>query len=310
MTFQQLEYIVAVDKYRHFVNAATACGVTQATLSSLIQKLEEEIDVIIFDRSKRPIEPTTLGKKIIAQANLILHNSKELRELVASERSEESGTLRLGIVPSVACYLYPTLVKLLRAEHPNIAIECYEEPADPLISKMQHSELDMAVLPSHTIEKSNLMGIELYTERFMAYVSASHRLSQQQWVRPEDLQDGEIWTLTEFHDRYPALINLTRQSPFHPSQIAAGSFATLLQMVDVGGGHTIIPQLMEKILSADQKQRLKLILSDKTFRTVSLVIREDYMRERMLNIIVAAIKQIIPDDMLVERLKKFSKITI
>ncbi len=310
MTFQQLEYIVAVDKYRHFVNAATACGVTQATLSSLIQKLEDEIDVIIFDRSKRPIEPTALGKKIIAQANLILHNSKELRELVASERSEESGTLRLGIVSSVACYLYPTLVKLLRAEHPNIAVECYEEHVDTLITKMQRSELDMAIVPSHTIEKTNLMGIDLYTERFMTYVSGSHRLSQQQWVRTEDLLDGEIWKLTEFHDRYPALINLTRQSDFHRSHLIIGSFPTLIQMVDVGGGYTILPQLMEKILSAEQRTRLKLILSDKTFRTVSLVIREDYMRERMLNIIVSAIKQIIPDDMLVERLKKFNKITI
>lgn len=305
MTFQQLEYIVAVDKYRHFVNAATACGVTQSTLSTTINKLEQEIDVIIFDRSKHPIEPTTLGRRIISQANVILHNSEMLRELVQNEKDGDKGELRIGMIPSLAPALYPSFAKQARTMYPHIVTHIFEADAVSVIEKLQKAELDMALLASSDVQDSNLLEIELFTERFLLYVSPSHMLHNRERVTPQDLQDGEIWTLKEFHDRYQQLSEVIHRETMHSSMFETGGISTLISLVDMNGGYTLIPQLYENALSESQKRNVRMIMSPKFFRTVSLVIRKDYMRERMLNIVADVIKHVVPEDMINARLKKF-----
>lgn len=310
MTFQQLEYIVAVDKHRHFVNAATACGVTQATLSGSIQKLEEEIDVIIFDRSKRPIEPTALGKRIISQAQIILHNSADLRDMVQDEKREERGALRIGMLPSVAPYLYPAFARLMRDQHAGVTTYIYESPATHLVDQVAAAELDMAVVASPMLTDSNLLELELYQERFAVYVSPAHPLSAREWVRPEDLQDGDLWVLNDIHDCYPELSAIIHGESFHHTFLQTGSLATLVSLVDTCGGYTLLPALYGRCLDAERSARLRPILSPRVFRTVSLAIRRDYMRERLLNVVVDVVKQIVPQDMLVTRLKKFDKITL
>ena len=310
MTFQQLEYIVAVDKHRHFVNAATACGVTQATLSGSIQKLEEEIDVIIFDRSKRPIEPTALGKRIISQAQIILHNSADLRSLVQDEKRDERGALRIGMLPSVAPYLYPAFARLMRDQHAGVETFVYEAPAARLVEQVHGAELDMAFLASPMLADTNLLELELYQERFVAYVSPAHPLSAREWVRPEDLQDGDLWVLADIHDRYPDLAAVTHGESLHRTFLQTGSLSTLVALVDACGGYTLLPALYDRCLDAERAARLRPIQSPRFFRTVSLAIRRDYMRERLLNVVVDTLKQIVPQDMLVTRLKKFDKITL
>lgn len=304
MTFQQLEYIVAVEKYRHFVNAATACGVTQSTLSSMIQKLEQEIDVIIFDRSKHPIEPTPFGKKIITQAKLILHNSTQLRELVLNEKEQEQGTLYIGMLPCIAPYLYPTFCRLIGQRHPGIKTYVYEEDPDIIVSKVQKAEIDMAFVPSGGNHQGTLE-VELYTERFLLYVSPSHPLHQRPWVTAEDLMDGDIWLLGNYHNNYPQLGQLLRQDTHHRTYFEAGSLSSLVSLIDQNGGYTLLPALYERCLTEEQKKNLRPINSGKYFRSISLIFRTDYVRERMLNIVVEIIKQIIPEDMLLQRIKKY-----
>lgn len=310
MTFQQLEYIVAVDKYRHFVKAATECGVTQSTLSTTIAKLEQEIDVIIFDRSKHPIEPTSLGKQIISQAQIILHNSSMLRELVRNEKDGDKGSLRIGMTPSLAPSIYPAFAKVSRSLYPHIVTNIVEAPTHSIIRRMQQAELDMAIVSSSDIKETNLLEIELFTERFLLYVSPAHPLHNYERVTPQDLQDGDIWVLKSFHDRFPQLSEVIHRETMHSTFFEAGGLTTLIQMVDTNGGYTLIPQLLQNALTEKQRQNIRTIQSPKIFRTVSLVIRPDYMRERMLNIVADIIKNIVPEDMINQRLKKFEKITL
>lgn len=305
MTFQQLEYIVAVDTHRHFVNAATACGVTQSTLSSTILKLEQEIDVVIFDRSKHPIEPTELGKRIISQAKVILHNSQQLRDLVQNEKESDRGNLFIGIIPSVAPYLYPGMVKALRQESPNIHTTVTEDYAEQLIEKLQRSELDMAILSGTETKDTNLLEIELYTERFQLYVSPASPLWQREWLRSEDLLDGDIWAMRSFHDHYPQLSQITHKENFHNTTLDYGSLRTLIDLVNVNGGYTLVPELFRNALSPELQKNFRPIQGGKFFRTISLVIRQDYMRERMLNIVADAVKRVIPAEMMTQRLIKY-----
>lgn len=305
MTFQQLEYIVAVEKYRHFVNAATACGVTQSTLSSMIQKLEQEIDVVIFDRSKHPIEPTALGRQIIAQARLILHTSSQLRELVLSEKEQERGTVYIGMSSSVAPSLYPSFNRLVTAEHTGIHACVYESEPEALLQKLQRAEIDMVISSPNDTVIPDLMEIELYVERFFLYVSSAHPLYQREWVRPEDLMDGDFWLLKSFHSGYPQLGELLRHDTRHHTDFEMGSLSTLIGLIDENGGYTVLPQLFVNRLTAEQKKNIRPINSGRFFRTVSLFIRNDYVRERMLNIIADIVKRIVPEDMINQRLKKF-----
>lgn len=309
MTFQQLEYIVAADEHRHFVNAATACGVTQSTLSTTIAKLEQEIDVVIFDRSKHPIEPTVLGQRIINQAKVILHNSQQLRDLVINEKTSDKGRLLLGMIPSVAPYLYPTMARFMKANYANIHTTVTEASADQLIEKIQRSELDMAIVSGADIKDSNLLEIELFTERFVLYTSPASSLWQREWIRPEDMLGGDMWSLRSFHDRYPQLTPFAHREELHTTTFDSGGLITLVHLVNQNGGYTILPELMRKVLTPEEQRNMKPIQGPKFFRTISLVIRQDYMRERMLNIVADAVKQVVPAEMLNSRLQKY-KITL
>ncbi|MBQ0056020.1 MAG: LysR family transcriptional regulator [Bacteroidales bacterium] len=310
MTFQQLEYIVAVDKSRHFVNAATACGVTQSTLSTTISKLEQEIDVLIFDRSKHPIEPTPMGKRIIEQAEIILHNSAQLREMVQSEREDERGKLLIGMMPSVAPVLVPQFCNIVGQASSGIEVHIFEKEAPSLIERLQRAEIDIAIVDSTDITDTNLLSLDLYTERFMLYASSASHLTNRGSIRVEDLLDGSVWTLRSFHDRYPQLTEVTHQSTLHHVFIDAGSLSTLISAVDANGGFTLLPESYASCLSPEQRERMYKINSGKFFRTVSIAIRRDYVRERMLNVVVNAIRRIIPHDMLDMRITKFDKVKI
>lgn len=310
MTFQQLEYIVAVDKSRHFVNAATQCGVTQSTLSTTIAKLEQEIDVIIFDRSKHPIEPTPMGKRIIQQAEIILHNSSQLREMVESERDEERGKLLIGMLPSVAPIFFPKFSRFVQQENPSLEAHLFEKMPLDLIDDLQRAAIDMAIVSTNDVVDTNLLTIDLWQERFVVYAARNNRLFGQANIRVEDLRDGQMWTLRSFHDRYPQLTEVTHQPSLYHNTLDVGSLQTLLETVDASAGYTLIPETLTQCLSKERQQSVGRINSGKFFRTITLAIRKDYMRERLLNIVTGAVKRIVPRELLTTRLTNFDKVKL
>ena len=305
MTLQQLEYIVAVDKYRHFVKAAESCEITQSTLSSLIQKLENELDVIIFDRTSHPIKPTAIGESIIAQAKVILYNAEQLKELVQSQKKEESGTLRIGTVSTIAPYILPKLFKKLSTEHPQIQISVEEARIMTIVEKLERAELDVAILPM-PVESKELLEIPLYKERFMAYVSPSEPFFDREQVCVSKMPTENLWVLREAYCPNSGKFAFCCKERGNAAIYEAGSIETLVKIVDENGGFSIIPELHVALLSEDQQNRIKPMCNPEPSREIALVIRKDFVKERLLNILAKTIIDVIPEHMINERVKKYS----
>ncbi len=312
-----LKYIVALDTHRNFVKAAEACSVTQPTLSTSIKNMESDLDIIIFDRSSHPVKPTLLGEKIIAMARKTISSASLIEEFVAGTRGEESGDLALGIIPTVAPYILPDFFKKMGTDHPGIRLTVEEIRTEPAIRKLLNAELD-AVIMATPLGTDRLLEIPVYREPFIAYVSPSDELSAYDAIPADMLATERIWLLEEGHCLRNQVLNLCSMRDKVKRHYQAGSVATLVKIVDKNGGYTVIPQLHAELLCEKQKKNLRPITGKTTDRNalecqncipnreISLVIREDYIRERMLNIIADAIKSIIPEEMLDERLKKFT----
>ncbi len=312
-----LKYIVALDVHRNFVKAAEACSVTQPTLSTAIKNLENELDITIFDRSSHPVTPTVLGEKIIVMARRTLSSAEQIEEFVAGTRGEDAGDLSLGIIPTVAPYILADFFMKMEKEHPGIRLRVEELRTSLAVTKLLNAELD-AVIMTTPLDNERLLEIPLYHEPFMAYVSPSDEFSAMDEIPAEALVTNRLWILEEGHCMHNQVMNFCHARNSSQRRYQAGSIATLIDVVDKNGGYTIIPQLHAELLCEERRKNLRTIVG-KPFsdqepdcpkcipnREISLVIREDYIRERMLNIIAETIKSIIPDDMLDERLKKFS----
>ncbi len=306
MTLQQLEYILALDKTRHFVRAAEMCGVTQPTLSAMVQKLEEELDSKIFDRAQHPIEPTEIGQKILKQAQVIMFHVNQLIAGVEAEKGSLSGSLNLAIIPTVAPYLLPQLIGLMRRDYPSIAAKISETRTDTIIEKLRLAEIDMAILAT-PLNNPNFLEIPLYYEHFVAYISPSEPIYQQEELSPSDIPLDRLWVLEEGHCLRNQVFTFCEKKPLNYSTTyEAGSIDTLVKIVDANGGYTIIPELHIGLLSDEQKKNVRRIVNPEATREISIIIRNDFVREGMLNAIAESIKKIIPQEMLDERLKKFT----
>ena len=167
MTLQQIEYIVAVDRYRHFAKAAESCGVSQSTLSSLIQKLESELDITIFDRNHHPVKPTAIGEEIIGRAKTVLFSAAQVRELVATRKGESVGKISLGITSTVAPYILPKLFRYISENHPDIRLHIEETRVSAIVRQLERGEIDVALLAT-PVNNSDLLEIPLYRERLLA----------------------------------------------------------------------------------------------------------------------------------------------
>ena len=305
MTIQQLEYVLALDKTRHFVRAAELCGVTQPTLSAMIQKLEDEMDCKIFDRSRQPIEPTEIGRQIIKQAQVIIYQVNQLKESVRNEKETLSGVLNLAIIPTIAPYLLPQFIASFKNLYPNITLKVSEMHTDTIIEKLRIAEIDMAIL-STPLNDAKILEVPLYYEKFVAYISQNEPIYERTELSASDMPMDRLWVLEEGHCLRNQVFNFCHEKPHHNSTYEAGSIDTLVKIVDINGGYTVIPELHIELLSEKQKLNLREIVKPEATREISIVIRHDFVREGMLNAVAECVKQIIPVHMLDARLKKFA----
>ncbi|MBP1676561.1 MAG: transcriptional regulator, LysR family [Bacteroidetes bacterium] len=304
MTLQQLEYIIALDKTRHFVRAAEMCGVTQPTLSAMIQKLEDELDCKIFDRSMYPVSATDVGELIIKQAQVILFNVNQLKENVRSQKGDIAGKLSLAMIPTVAPYLLPGFIGAFRNNYPDIELKVTEMRTESIIRKLHTAEIDMAIL-STPLDDPKILEVPLYYEKFIAYISPNESIYEQDEVSTNEMPLEHLWVLEEGHCLRNQVFNFC-ENKTHTSTYEAGSIDTLVKIVDVNGGYTVIPELHVDLLSDEQKKNLRKIVRPEATREISLVIRHDYVREGLMNAVANCIKQIIPQHMLDAHLKKFA----
>lgn len=304
MTLQQMEYIVAVDKYRHFAKAAESCGITQSTLSSLIQKLEYELDVTIFDRSSHPVKPTELGQEIINQAKVLLFNASQIEELVSSHKGESVGKVRMGIAPTIAPYILPKMFKYLSENHPDIQLFVEESRVSAIVQKLERAELDLALLAT-PLDNRELLEIPVYNERFVAYVSPKEEVYGNKDLDTYELPVGNVWVLREGYCPNKGIFPFCHTQHDKPAIYEAGSIETLVKIVDENGGYTIIPELHVPLLRRCQQSHIHHLHNPEPTREIAFVVRRDYVRERLLNILTDAIKAIIPSHMILDHLKKF-----
>lgn len=304
MTLQQLEYVLAVDEYRHFVKAAEACGVTQSTLSSMIHKLEEEMDLTIFDRNAHPVRPTIAGQGVIAQARVVLFHAHQLKELSLNERERLSGRIHLGITPTIAPYILPKLFHQIES-YPCIDIQADEMHRNRILKLLKRAELDMAVM-SLPNKDDELLEIPLYRERLYAYVSPQDPLYQQSEVSTTDMPRERLWELKDDVCFHKQLSEFCDEDTRPESRYQSGSITTLIHIVNANKGFTIIPELHIPLLRNEYQKHIRPMTDPVPIREVSLFVRKDYVREGLLNIIADAIKRIVPPEMLDSHISQYS----
>ncbi|RRD80895.1 LysR family transcriptional regulator [Alloprevotella sp. OH1205_COT-284] len=299
MTLQQLEYVVAVAEHRHFLKAAEACDVTQPTLSSMIQKLEEELGIKIFDRKQKPIVTTSMGENIVEQARLMLRQVKNLRDSIAEEKQSLNGTFRIGILPTIAPYLIPRFFPRITRKYPHLDLRITEMKTHTIKQSLDRGEIDAGIL-------AQLDGMDeyetnpLFFEQYFVYVSDANPLHNLPSVRTTDLRDQPLWLLDEGHCFRDQLVKFCHLKGAIHSQKAykLGSIETFMRMVESGMGATFIPELCTLQLSPAQQQLVRPFAVPVPTREVVMLTSKDIVRRSLLRILVEEIRQSVPSDML------------
>ena len=309
MNIQQLDYIIAVDNHRHFAKAAEASFVTQPTLSMMIQKLEDELGVKIFDRSQLPVQPTAIGTQIINQARVIVSQVKQIKEIIQEEKGIIQGVFKLGIIPTIAPYLLPKLMKTHDENGYDIVLVIEETTTAQIIEKLLNGSLDGAILAT-PLKNEKITEHPIYYERFYAYVSPKETsLYAKKELEEDDLNINRLWLLEEVHcfrGQIMRICNMRKRKSSHSLfSYEAGSINTLINIVDSNSGLTIIPEMAIDELTEQQKRNVRPLKGISPVREISLVTRREFLRERVLDIIISEVKQAVPQTLLNPDLKKF-----
>ena len=299
MTLQQLEYIVAVYRTRHFVKAAEACGVTQPTLSAMIQKLEAELDVKLFERSSQQVMPTAIGKVVVEQAWKVLNRARKLKDIVAEEKKSLMGTFRLGILPTIAPYLLPRFFPSLMRENPSLDIRVFEMKTAEIRRAIDRGEIDAAVMVD-TGDLDDYALTTLFYEQFLAYVSPSDQLSAKKSIKTSDLSNEFLWLLDEGHCFRDQLVKFCQLKAAKTSQSAysLGSIETFMRIVENGQGVTFIPELASMQLTSTQKALVRPFAIPIPTREVVMATSKSFVRQSLLDMIAGQIRKSVPEKML------------
>ena len=299
MTLQQLEYILAVNQFRHFAKAAEYCRVTQPTLSAMIQKLEEELDTRIFDRSQQPVCPTPVGIHIIEQAQTILVQANRIKNIIEEEKHSLTGIFKLGILPTVAPYLLPRFFPQLMKKYPDLDIRVVEMKTNDIKKALQTGEIDAGIVAS-LAGMEELQQTPLFYEQFFAYVSREDALFNNEVIRTSDLNGEQLWLLDEGHCFRDQLVRFCQMKSARASQLAyhLGSMETFMRMVESGKGVTFIPELAVLQLGDAQKELVRSFAIPCPTRQVVLLTNKNFIRHTLLEVLVKEIKLSVPKEML------------
>ena len=291
MTLQQLSYILAIDQHRHFARAAEACHVTQATLSMMVQKLEAELGVKLFDRTRQPVVPTALGERVLAQARVVVQQADHLRELVAAEQEGITGEVRIGVIPTLAPYLMPGFLKRFGAAHPAVTVHIHELTTEVLLARLKAGVLDTGLLAT-PLQDSSLLEDVLFYEAYVLYTGQDEP-AEEGPVNPKMLDVSRLWILEEGHCMRADVLSLCalnrRKQAASKHLYQAGSIETLKNLVDIHGGYTILPERALVTFSPEQQARVRRFNTPEPKREISLVYAQTYPKKKL----VAAVRGVV-----------------
>lgn len=298
MTLVQLEYLLAVDTHRHFATAAEHCFVTQPTLSMQLQKLEEELGVQLFDRSRVPVRPTEIGKEVIAQARIAVAESKKINEIVQQQKQGLSGELRIGVIPTLAPYLIPLFVTGFMEKYPDVRLVVQELLTDEIIRKLNHELLDVGLLVT-PLEDKSIKELPLFYESFVAYINPAHPLAKSKTITPAQLDLDELWVLNEGHCFRSQVLNICNRGGGLSSSSShldykSGSLETLKRIVETQRGLTLLPELSVLDMAPEKQALVHPFKEPQPLREVSLAVHRSFLKKKLVEALQQEIVAAIP----------------
>ncbi|MDC0389070.1 LysR substrate-binding domain-containing protein [Flavobacteriaceae bacterium] len=284
MTIVQLKYAIAVAEHRNFTVAADKCFVTQPTLSMQIQKLEAELDITIFDRTKKPIAISDVGIKIIQQCKKIVSESEKMQDVVDQDRGVIGGNFKIGIVPTIMPTLLPLFLDELVSNYPMLKVLIYELPTNELINQLKNNRLDL-IIASTPLEDDDLIEKPIYYEPFVAYLPKSNEHFGKKEIVPRNLYSNDLLLLRDGHCFRNSIENLCFDCSEYVGkfELKSGSFETLVNLVDQNLGTTFLPYLHTLKLNEDQKEMLHNFKNPKPAREVSLVYHKSEVKIHIID---------------------------
>jgi LysR family hydrogen peroxide-inducible transcriptional activator len=313
MTITQLEYILAVEKHKHFGKAAKACNVTQPTLSMQLQKAEEELGVVLFDRSKNPVLTTEEGDKIIQQARLVIREYKKIFSIIDASKDEVRGDFRLGVIPTLAPYLIPLFAGEFVKQYPAVNLTIEEFKTEEIIELLDKDELDAGLLVTPLKGEAFIERV-LFHEPFSVFASDNHALLKKTRVKDKDLDTSDVWLLNEGHCFRQQVLNLckiSKDTGLHDNlRFESGNLETLKNMVLNSEGYTLLPQLAVLNLSDADKKHVREFQNPVPTREVSLVHNRIFLKEKIITALEASIVENLPESLASLKKKNFEIISI
>ncbi len=295
MTITQLSYVLAVAEHQNFTKAASKCFVTQPTLSMQIQKLEDQLDILIFDRSKKPIELTEVGRKIVSQARNIVNESNRIQDIVDQQKGFIGGEFKLGIIPTIMPTLLPMFLKTFIKKHPKVKLIIEELTTEEIISRINDGHLDAAIAAT-PLENENIKERVLYFEPFVAYIPKNHRLSDKKKIDVSDLDIEDMLLLEDGHCFRDGVINLCKVFKDHTDdafQLESGSIETLMKLSNEGLGMTLLPYLHTLDVNEKTKDNIHYFNSPSPAREVSVIYHKSELKMQIIEAMQDVISGII-----------------
>jgi LysR family hydrogen peroxide-inducible transcriptional activator len=294
MTITQLEYIVALNEYKSFSKAAKHCCVTQPSLSMQIQKLEDELNLIIFNRKIKPIKPTTEGLQIINAARKIIQEKKTIQIFAQGYHKDVIGEVSIGIIPTIAPYLIPKFLASFQIKFPNLKLNIYETTTENIYNSINEGKLDIGILVPITNQEMECIPL-FFEELFLFSNVKSDRGEIDQTIIPD-----KLWILEEGHclsNQIASICNLRNQLNSE-SQIVykTGSLETMLRLAENGMGQTIIPHMLIDYVNDSVKKKIFKIPFNTPVREIALIFSRNYNRKGVIDALKEEIISIIPKE--------------
>jgi LysR family hydrogen peroxide-inducible transcriptional activator len=295
MTITQLKYVLAVAEQQNFTKAAQKTFVTQPTLSMQIQKLEDELDIQIFDRSKKPIELTSIGHKIVIQARSIVNEAERMQDIVDQDKGFIGGEFKLGMIPTIMPTLLPMFLKNFTNRYPKVQLKIEEHTTENIITKLMDGHLDAAIAAtplSHDKVKERV----LYYEPFVGYIPESHRLASEEKINSADLDINDMLLLEDGHCFRDGVLNLCKASKLNPQdnfQLQSGSFETLMKLSNEGLGMTLLPYLHTLDIPKGQQNKLRFFNDPSPAREVSILHHKNELKMHIIDALYDVISGVV-----------------
>lgn len=301
ITLIQLEYIVAVDTYRHFATAAEKCFVTQPTLSMQIKKLEDHLGIILFDRTKQPVIPTDSGVMVIDQARIVLRENNKIVEIIKNTKEKIDGELRIGVIPTIAPYLLPLFAGNYKRSYPDVKLKVDELVTEKILEHLSKDLIDVGILVT-PLHDNTIIETPLYYEEMMIYTNSKHQLASKAIIKIKDIATPEIWLLNDGHCFRHQIVNLCElqklESDSLPFEFEGGSLDTLMKIIDREGGYTLIPELAGIEVEKRKLNQVKHFTNYVPLREVSLVTTRQFAKTKLIELLAECITKSVPNDLL------------